>query len=110
MIIDLSFRALWALNLDVESLVRGLGHLSVSAAGITFIDSFNFLMEPLAKQKERFKLHSRFSKGYFPHNFLRADTLNYMGPFPSNLELFQSFNDSPAQVLEKQAHAHSITE
>lgn len=48
---------------------------------ITLIDSYNLLSSSLEKLSHSFGVE--VTKGHFPHNFVKKDTLNYIGNTPS---------------------------
>lgn len=49
---------------------------------ITFIDSSNLLKGKLRKLCESFGLDDQQSKGFFPYDFVKSNTLNYVGVTP----------------------------
>ena len=55
--------------------------MKIKKAGIRFIDSYNFISQPLRAFPKTFGLKETV-KGYFPHKFSSIKNLNYKGPYP----------------------------
>lgn len=55
--------------------------IRMKSAGISVIDSLNFLPMPLSKLPSSFGL-SEMKKGYFPHLFNTRENQGYVGPLP----------------------------
>jgi hypothetical protein len=49
---------------------------------VRFVDSYNFLQAALARLPGMFGLADEVRKGFFPHRFSSAETLEYRGPIP----------------------------
>ena len=66
----------------VNQLVNGAKILSLSLAGLRFLDSLSFLPMPLAAFPKAFGLQE-LKKGFFPHFFNTQDNQDYVGPIPA---------------------------
>ena len=68
--------------LKAGQLVNGAKILSLSLAGLTFLDSLSFLPMPLAVFPKAFGL-TELKKGFFPHFFNTNENQDYVGPIPA---------------------------
>ena len=64
-----------------EVVCRGLQTLKLEAAGVTVLDSMNYLPMSLAAVGKAFNL-TEVQKGYFCHKFNTAENCNYKGHRP----------------------------
>src|SRR4051794_17906912 len=55
--------------------------MKVKKAGVRFIDSYNFIAQPLRTFPKTFGLEE-VAKGYFPHKFSSHNNLKYKGGYP----------------------------
>ena len=92
-----------------EQLVNGAKILSLSLAGLRFLDSLSFLPMPLAAFPKAFGL-TELKKGFFPHFFNTADHQDYVGPIPAQ-DYYDPRGMSPAREAEFEAwHATRVDE
>jgi hypothetical protein len=83
---DHKFILQWCLKngLRPSSLIRQgnkITYMRFDAYDIRFIDSYNFMAEPLAKLPGIYGFSTL--KGYFPHGFNKAENQNYIGNIPN---------------------------
>ena len=92
-----------------EQLVNGAKILSLSLAGLRFLDSLSFLPMPLAAFPKAFGLQE-LKKGFFPHFFNTQDHQDYIGPIPAQ-DYYDPQGMSPARKAEfEQWHAERRAE
>ncbi|CAH3199085.1 unnamed protein product, partial [Porites evermanni] len=81
-----------------DQLVNGAKILSLSLAGLRFLDSLSFLPMPLAAFPKAFGLQE-LKKGFFPHFFNTQDHQDYVGPIPAQ-DYYDPQGMSPARKEE----------
>ena len=62
--------------------MNGAKIMTMSAHGVRFVDSYNFLPDALSRVPSAFGL-TELKKGYFPHLFNTTANQNYVGLYPS---------------------------
>lgn len=70
--------------LDPKVILAGtkIMQLSVEKAKVRFIDSYNFIAQPLKQFPKTFDLKD-LKQGYFPHKFNLPENWNYVGKLPT---------------------------
>jgi len=77
-------RPLYNRNLKISMISNGQKIMVIdigSGYRIRFIDSLNYIAAPLRKIPSMFEITDA-AKSFFPHAFVNADTLDYVGPIP----------------------------
>ncbi|KAK3090742.1 hypothetical protein FSP39_014241 [Pinctada imbricata] len=64
-----------------QVLMNGAKIMTMSAHGVRFVDSYNFLPDALSRLPSAFGL-TELKKGYFPHLFNTTPNQNYVGLYP----------------------------
>ncbi len=64
----------------LKPLIKGSRILALTYGNVKFIDSFNFISDPLKTFSKTFSIQN--PKGNFPHLFSKQNNLNYVGPLP----------------------------
>ena len=92
-----------------QQLANGAKILSLSFAGLHFLDSLSFLPMALAAFPKAFGL-TELKKGFFPHFFNTQDNQDYVGPIPAQ-DYYDPQGMSPARKAEfEQWHAARVAE
>ena len=95
--------------LKPQQLVNGAKILSLSFAGLRFLDSLSFLPMALSAFPKAFGL-TELKKGFFPHFFNTQDNQDYVGPIPAH-DYYDPQGMSPARKAEfEEWHAARVAE
>ena len=97
-------RGLVALGVEFTCLSQGLGVLTIKipSLGIVFLDSWKFLLEPLAALPKRFDLEEEDEKGLFCFKYNRVEHWGLIKQSPPPLSFYiNEFKDSPKTKLDK---------
>ena len=85
-------------NMDVEVVRAGSKIMYMTTEdGSRFIDSYNFVSQPLSQFPKVFGL-SELKKGYFPHKLNTLTTQNYVGDFPDKSLFFTASYKSESSL------------
>ena len=65
------------------------------------MDSLNMLPAPLASLPKSLGFSDRVKKGFFPYDFVKEDTLGYVGPIPSKEYFgYDTFTEAKKQEFD----------
>jgi len=69
-------------NIKPKLICSGTKIMLLQVNKVRFIDSYNFISQPLKSFPKTFGL-TEMKKGFFPHKFNKPENFNYIGPTPS---------------------------